>query len=361
MERKMETKEITKASPDKSSAWTCSHSGIQIVGLGRSVPSRRVTNEELSRTVDTSDEWIRSRSGIESRYFCGENESQTDLAERAARAALADAGITEENFNKIKLVIVATVTPEYAFPSTACLLQQRLGLPETIPAFDISAACSGFVYGLKIAADMLGASAPERRGEGEGGTGSRENGREEGYALVVAAEKLSGILDFNDRTTCVLFGDGAGAAVVKSVSGKALYSVLGAKGNTAALSCSGVGEDKDGQYVNMDGRAVFRFAVGIMEQILDDLSEASGVALTDADMIVCHQANARIIESVRRHIGLDRDRIAVNIQKYGNTSSASIPIVLSELKEAGRLKPGDRVFCTGFGAGLTWAGIYLEM
>lgn len=325
-------------------------SGIQIVGMGHAVPSVCVSNTDMGKKMDTSDEWIRSRTGIRERCFCGPGESLSTLAVQASREAIASAGIFPE---QIGLVITATVTPDCQVPSTSCLVQEDLGLPAGIPAFDINAACSGFVYGLQIVQAML---------------------PDDGYALLIGAEQLSRMLDFKDRSTAVLFGDGAAAAVLRKKKGVRFAAHLAAEGNRKALWAevpsqrplpAWPSEEGDRQRIpdwrlHMDGRAVFRFAVRVLSGEIRELERASGVSAEDIDQIVCHQANARILDYVRRERNLPEEKFYRNLDRYGNTSGASVPLALYDLWKMGKLRPGTRIFCIGFGAGLTWAGAYME-
>lgn len=343
-------------------------SGIQIVGMGHAIPSVCVTNTDLQKVTDTSDEWIRTRTGIRERHFCGEGETLTTLAVRAAAEAIASSGIRKE---QIQLVITATVTPDFQVPSTSCLVQESLQLPAGIPAFDINAACSGFVYGLQLVQALLP--------EGE-------------YALLIGAEQLSRMLDFEERSTSVLFGDGAAAAVLCKDPGARFYAHLAADGRRSALWAPVPsqnplpawnnfcrtrvlgGEQTKGQsrenhkeknrertepYLHMDGRAVFRFAVRALEEEIQTLENLSDVSAEEVDQIVCHQANQRIIDYVRKARHLPEEKFYQNLDRYGNTSGASVPLALYDLWNMGKLKPGTRIFCIGFGAGLTWAGAAL--
>lgn len=310
-------------------------SAPQILATGRCLPERVVTNQELSRRVDTSDEWVFSRTGIHSRRFCT-TERGVDLAERAARQALERAGLGPED---IGVCLVATFSPDYASPSMACLLQKRLGLREDTVCFDLNAACAGFLYGMKTAHALL-SDAP------------RPN------ALLVGCEVISRVLDMEDRNTCVLFGDGAGAAVLSRNEKAAWQTVFGSRGDSASIMVEGPGPERS--TVHMDGKAVFRFAVEVVEQSIRQLLEAEGCAINDLDLVVCHQANARIIDHVAKKLKAREGLFYKNMDRYGNTSAASIPIALDELVQAGRLKAGMRVLCVGFGGGLTWAGALLR-
>ncbi len=307
--------------------------GVKILGLGKALPKKRVTNDDMSRLTDTNDEWIRTRTGICERRFTSEGETDTTLAADAALAAIADAGIGLE---EIGLLITATTSPDHTVPSISCLVQEKIGLPKGIPAMDLNAACSGFIYGLETASALM-----------------RDIGIR--YALVIGTEELSRILDLEDRSTCVLFGDGAGAAVITLSDTCRSFFHLGADGDGTAITAPYGGK------VSMEGRRVFRFAVKIIPEELRILESVSGVSVEEIDNIVCHQANERIIEHVRNGLGLPYEKFFRNLSRYGNTSAASVPLALAEMKEQGMLKPGSRIFCVGFGAGLTWASAYLEL
>ena len=311
-------------------------SAPHILATGRCLPERVVTNEELNQRVDTSDEWVFSRTGIHQRHFC-EEETGLDLAVSAARQAMDRAGATAAD---IGVCLVATFTPDHASPSTACLLQRELGLEEDTVCFDLNAACAGFLYGLKTAHALL-ADAPRP------------------CALVVGAEVISRVMDHTDRGTCVLFGDGAGAAVVRRAEDRSWHTVFGSRGDPESIRVQGPGPVPSA--IHMDGRAVFRFAVEVVEKSIRQLLEKEGLAsVNDLDLVVCHQANARIIDFVAKRLGAREGLFFKNMDRYGNTSAASIPIALDELVQAGALRPGMRVLMVGFGGGLTWAGALLE-
>ena len=315
-----------------------------IVGWGMAVPDRVLTNHEITTMVDTTDEWIRQRTGILERRVASDEETTGTLSLGAARAALEVANLDPA---QLDVIIVATVTPDHAFPSTACLLQDALGAQKAA-AFDLSAGCSGFVYGLSIAADMLGSG----------------NHR---YALIVGAETLSRITDWTDRNTCVLFGDGAGAVVLQAspTSGGILSSVLGADGSGGELLILPAGGSavpttsetviKRQHFVQMQGRQVFRFATRIMAEAAEQALKKAGQEVEDVALIVPHQANDRILQAAARGLGVPEERMFSNLARYGNTSAASIPIALCEAIELGRVKRDDLIVCVGFGAGLTWA------
>mgnify|MGYP001386931721 FL=1 len=313
-------------------------------GIGSYVPERKVDNQELSKKVDTSDEWIRTRTGIKERRFAAENENTSDLALKASRRALEDAGVSPE---KIDLVVVATITPDMAFPSTACLLQHKLGIPK-VASFDLEAACSGFLYALDVADGML------------------SSGRYE-CALVVGAEKLSSIMDWEDRTTCVLFGDGAGAAVLtKEGEGAEMIGFqCGADGSNPSLLHQPAGGsmqpasqetvDSRGHFLKMNGREIFKSAVRVMERAAIELLEKHGFDKNEVDHVIPHQANARIVESLSQRLEIPLDKFYCNLYKFGNTSAASIPLALDEAYKSETFKKGDLGLLVAFGAGLTWS------
>ncbi len=309
--------------------------GLKIVSTGRALPAKVVTNDDMSRLVETSDEWIASRTGIRTRHFC-EGETQADLAAGAASAALERG---EVDVKDLCACIVATVTPDCSAPTSACLLQQRLGLPEDIPCFDMNVGCTGFIYALQVARGFL---LQSRRP----------------YALVIGAEALSHITDFTDRGTCVLFGDGAGAAVVTLEEGSLYAWTLGARGDAEAIFIEGPGPERP--YIHMDGQKVFRFAVEAVPHCIHALLEETGLGLEDIDWFVPHQANKRIIDHVAKKLKVPSEKFYQNMMRYGNTSAASIPIALDEMAEQGLLKRGQKILCVGFGAGLTWGGVLLE-
>ena len=322
-----------------------------IVGWGYQVPDKIITNHDLEQIVDTTDEWIRSRTGIEERHVAADpKETTASLAVAAARKALAVADVPA---SKIDLIICSTTTPEHTFPATACLVQDTLGAVNA-GAFDLSAACSGFVYGLSMARGQILAGDAE-------------------YVLVIGAETLSRFIDWTDRETCVLFGDGAGAVLVAAseVPGGIVATELGSDGSGgdalilpaggSAMPTSLETVSNGLHYVRMDGKAVFRFATRVMASATKKVLERAGYTIADVDLVVPHQANLRIIQSsVLNQLKIPEEKVFVNVQKYGNTSTASIPIALCEAIEAGRLKLGDKVVFVGFGAGLTWAACAIE-
>jgi 3-oxoacyl-[acyl-carrier-protein] synthase-3 len=315
-----------------------------IVGWGMSVPDRILTNIELSTMVDTSDEWIRQRTGMVERRIANDGETTFTLSLQAAQAALEVADLDPAHLD---LIIVATVTPDYVFPATACLIQDALGSAKAA-AFDLSAGCSGFVYGLSVASDMI------------------VSGRYE-HALVIGAETLSRITDWTDRGTCVLFGDGAGAVVLKAsdASGGVLSSVLGADGSggeVLILPAGGSAHPATAQtvaqrqhFIQMQGRPVYRFATRVMAEASKQALDRAGLNVKDVRLFVPHQANNRILQTAAKGLGVPEERMFSNLERYGNTSSASVPIALCEAIEQGRVQRDDLIVCVGFGAGLTWA------
>lgn len=311
---------------------------IGILGTGRCVPEHVYSNDDLSNMVETSHEWIASRTGIEQRYISKE-DTTSDLGAKAAINALENAQLKGED---IELIIVATMTPDAITPSTACLIQHKIGATKAA-CFDISAACSGFAYGLTTAYQFLKC-------------GTYKN------ALIIGAEILSKIVDWEDRNTCVLFGDGAGAVIIGEKQGADLLAMYngadGSGGHLLTSYTSFFGGDKN---IKMDGRKVYSFATSIIKKCTDEiLNKNKDVGIEDIDHYVLHQANIRIIQSVRRKLKVDEDKFYVNIQKYGNTSSASIPIALDEMNRLGKLRSGDKVFLAGFGGGLTWSSALLS-
>ncbi|MFO7572484.1 MAG: beta-ketoacyl-ACP synthase III [Gaiellaceae bacterium] len=315
---------------------------IGITGLGTHVPDRVVTNAELATMVDTSDEWITERTGIRERRFAADDEALTDIAMPAATAALADAGVEARD---IDLLICATVTPDMMFPTSSALLADALGMPKAA-AFDLLAGCTGFVYAIAQAYGMLASGLAHR-------------------ALVVGGDVLSKILDWEDRSTLVLFGDGAGAVVLERVeSGGFLGFELGADGGGGeSLWYPGSGsrhfEDPDA-FVKMNGREVFRFATRIMVYSAEQILAECGKTVDDVEVYIPHQANKRIIDYAVGKLGIAPERTIVNVDRYGNTSSGSIPLALADARDAGWLEDGTLVLMTGMGAGLTWGSALLE-
>jgi 3-oxoacyl-[acyl-carrier-protein] synthase III len=303
-----------------------------IVGIGRYLPEKIVTNADLEKVMDTSDEWIRTRTGIEERRIADDNTNSSDMGFAAAQKAIEDAGITPED---IDLILVATVTPDQPFPSVACMLQERLGAKKAA-AMDVSAACAGFMYGIITGKQFVESGAYK-------------------YVLVVGVEKLSKITDWNDRNTAVLFGDGAGAVIVGEVSeGRGILSFeLGADG-------TGSKHLYQDEYIIMNGREVFKFAVRQMGESCVHVLEKAGLTKDDVDFLIPHQANIRIMEASRQRLELPVEKMSKTVHKYGNTSSASIPISLVEEVEAGKIKDDDLIVMVGFGGGLTWGAIAIR-
>ncbi len=311
--------------------------GIKIKGTGRCVPEKTVTNADLAAIVDTSDAWITSRTGIHRRRHC-RGETHTSLCAGAARAALKKAGVPPE---EIGACIVATVTADTLVPSAACTLQRELGLPQDIPCFDLNAACTGFLFALHTMECLLNAS-PRK------------------FGLVVGADTLSRITNWEDRGTCILFGDGAAAAVVECREGwSSIGAELGCHGDDRLLRVPGV-ETGHRSLISMEGTRVFKFAVEAVPWCIDRVLARTGRTVEDVDFFVFHQANARIIDLAARKYRIPQSKYYKNIGEYGNTSAASIPLVLSELADLGRVGPGSLVLTVGFGGGLTWGGAMLE-
>ncbi|MGG0410526.1 beta-ketoacyl-ACP synthase III [Peribacillus simplex] len=304
-----------------------------ILGLGRYLPDKIVTNADLEKIMDTSDEWIRTRTGIEERRIANDDIDTSDMAYEAAKAALKNAEISAE---EIDLILVATVTPDQSFPSVACMIQEKLGAMKAA-AMDVSAACAGFMYAMITAQQFIKTGAYK-------------------HVLIVGVEKLSKVTNWEDRNTAVLFGDGAGAAVLGPVSeGKGVLSFeLGADGT------GGKHLLQEGDFIHMNGREVFKFAVRQMGESSLGVLDKAGLTKEDVDLLVPHQANIRIMEASRERLGLPLEKMTKTVHKYGNTSSASIPMALVEEMEAGRIKDNDLIVMVGFGGGLTWGAIALR-
>lgn len=316
----------------------------RIIGTGSSIPDRKVTNDDLANIMDTSDEWIYSRTGIHSRHLV-EQETTTFMASEAARKAMENAGVLPE---EIDLIIVGTVSGDMCYPSTACLVQAEIGAVNAV-AYDISAGCSGFLFALNAAHAYIQSGMCQ-------------------CALVIGAETLSKMMDWSDRSTCVLFGDGAGAAVVKAgdtgIRAVAQHSD-GASGGV--LVCKNRGSNNPFvtseiklDYTKMEGQEVFKFAVKMVPKCVQEVVEKAGLAVENVDYFLLHQANKRIIESVSKRLKVPMDKFPVNIEHYGNTSAASIPILLDELNRKNTFHKGDIIVLSGFGAGLTWGATLLE-
>ncbi len=315
---------------------------VTITGLGAYAPERVLANAELETLVDTSNEWILERTGIRERRIAAKEQALTDLAMPGCEAALAQAGLTGAD---IDLLIVATVTPDTSFPSAGAVLADKLGA-ENAAAYDLSAGCTGFVYALVQAYGMLASGLATR-------------------ALVVGGDVLSRIMDWNDRSTVVLFGDGAGAVVLERSEQPGFLALdLGADGSGGEHlwlpgSGSRIFEDAD-KYVKMNGREVFKFATRILVQSAEAVLERAGLTIGDVDVYIPHQANVRIIDHATKKLGIASDRVVINVDRYGNTSSGSIPLALAEAQADGRLQPGKLVLMTGMGAGLTWGSALMR-
>ena len=309
--------------------------GFQLLATGGALPGRTVTNEELSRMVDTSDAWIASRTGIRTRHWCTEAESAATLAIAAAKQALQRSGLAPAD---IGCCVCATLSAPDATPSVACQVQAALGLPENRPALDINAACSGFLYGMGVARGLLATLGGQ-------------------YALVIGCEALSRLMDPADRATCVLFGDGAGAAVFR-LADTPFALTLGARGSDV-LHAGGPSRAGPAP-TTMDGKAVFRFAVDALPKCLHAVLDETQRTLDEVDWVICHQANSRIIDHCVKALQADPAKFYKNMDRHGNTSAASIPVALNELAESNQLKPGQLLACIGFGGGLTWGGAILQ-
>jgi len=322
-----------------------------IAGTGSFIPEKQLTNEDLTKMVETNDEWITTRTGIKVRHIASDEQSTALLAAEAAKRAIQQAKINAED---IEMIITATITPEMVFPSTACFVQNMLGAKKAW-AFDLSAACSGFVYALSIAQQFVS-------------SGKYDN------VLIIGAETLSKITDYKDRKSCILFGDGAGAAVIKRGDKKGpkgiIYSTSGSDGaGWTALNCPAYGsrhpvgkplENPNSVYMYINGREVYQLAVRKIIETVEDCLTNCGISTGDIDLFIPHQMNARIIESVAKRLELPSEKVFINIDKYGNTSAASIPIALDECMRQGRIKKGDIVLLVAFGGGLTWGANVIE-
>ncbi|MCF2133190.1 MULTISPECIES: beta-ketoacyl-ACP synthase III [Burkholderiaceae] len=327
------------------------HSTIysRVLGTGSYLPPTRVTNQALAERlaqqgVETSDEWIVTRTGIRARYFASPEQATSDLALVAAQRAIAAAGI---DLQAIELIIVATSTPDFVFPSTACLLQDKLGIRNGGAAFDVQAVCSGFAYALAVADGLIR-------------SGAHRN------ALVIGAETFSRLLDFKDRTTCVLFGDGAGAVVLGASDQPGLLaSALHADGSHARILCTpgniNGGVIQGSAFLHMDGPAVFKLAVNVLEKVALEALAKADMSADQVDWLIPHQANIRIMQGTCRKLGLPSERMIVTVGEHGNTSAASIPLALDVAVRDGRIKPGDRVLIEGVGGGFTWGAAVIRM
>lgn len=321
---------------------------VGIIGTGMYVPDKVLTNKDLEQMVETNDEWIVTRTGIQERRQSAPDQATSDLAFKAAEKAIQNAGIKAEDLD---LIVVATVTPDMAFPSTACILQEKLGAKKAA-AFDVSAACSGFIYGLANASNFIALGMYK-------------------YALVIGAETLTKVTDYTDRGTCILFGDGAGAAVLGPVAeGKGFRSFeLGADGSGGDLlkiegggsRCPSTAESvqEKRHYIKMAGSEVFKFAVRIMGSAAEEALHKAGLEKKDVDLLIPHQANIRIIRSSLQRLELPEEKCMINLHRYGNVSAATIPMALAEAVEEGRVHDGDCLVFVGFGGGLTWGATVL--
>ncbi|MTI79841.1 MAG: ketoacyl-ACP synthase III [Firmicutes bacterium] len=320
-----------------------------ILGVGSYTPEKVLANKDIEKLVDTNDEWITTRTGIKERRIAGNDQVASDLGIEAGLAALKDAGI---NAMDVDLIIVATSTPDMHYPSTACIIQDKLGCKKA-GAFDLAAACTGFVYAAVVAEQFIKA-------------GTYKN------VLVIGTEVYSRVVDWEDRSTCILFGDGAGAAVFGPVAGDKGFKATtlgseGSGGDMLTLPCSGsripFGETESVNaraVVQMQGREVYKFAVRVMEEGTEEVLEKAGLAKDDIDLVVPHQANIRIIEHYAKKMKLPMEKIVANVDKYGNTSAASVPLALDEAYKQGRIKSGDNLLLLGFGAGLTWGAAVIK-
>ena len=321
----------------------------RIIGTGSYLPPRRLTNNDLAaelaqRGLETSDEWIVDRTGIHARHFAAPDVTSSDLALEASKNAIQAAGITAQD---IDLIIVATSTPDMVFPSTAAILQNKLGITNGCPAFDVQAVCSGFVYALTVADSMIQTGAAKR-------------------VLVVGSEVFSRILDFNDRTTCVLFGDGAGAVVLEASEEPGILAAeLHADGSHVGILCvpgnvSG-GKILGDPLLKMDGQAVFKLAVGLLDKAARATLEKAGMTDADIDWLIPHQANIRIMQSTARKLKLSMDKVIVTVDQHGNTSAASIPLALDHGVRSGQIKPGQTLLLEGVGGGFAWGAVLLKL
>jgi 3-oxoacyl-[acyl-carrier-protein] synthase-3 len=317
----------------------------RIAGTGRYLPERIMTNKDLEQVVDTTDEWIRTRTGIERRHIAADDQTTADLAEGAAREALAAAGVGPED---IDFLVVGTTTPDVVFPNVGCLLQERLGI-RGCPAFSVEAACSGFIYALSIADRFVATGQAQR-------------------ALVIGAETLSRITDYSDRATCVIFGDGAGAAVLESASEPGIISChLHADGHYKDLLYHPYGvskqqgpDDTEGSFIHMRGNEVFKVAVKSLESIVDETLAANAIAKSDIDWLIPHQANYRIIQATAKRLGMSMEKVVLTLQDHGNTSAASVPMALDVAVRDGRVKRGDLLLLEAFGGGFTWGSALIR-
>lgn len=315
----------------------------RIIGTGSYLPARVLTNHDLEKMVDTTSDWILERTGISERHMAADGELTSDLAQKAAERALEAAGIEAGD---IDLIVVATTTADRIFPSTACVLQSKLGIVNGCPAFDVQAVCSGFVYAVSVANNFI------RAGQAK-------------HALVVGAETLSRITDWTDRGNCILWGDGAGAVVLKASEEPGIIAThLHADGRYQDLLFvdGGISLKKEGAcYMRMSGNAVFKMAVNTLDAIVDETLEANGLSKSDIDWLVPHQANIRIIQATAKKLGMGMERVVVTVNRHGNTSAASIPLALDSAVREGKIKPGETVLMEAFGGGFTWGSVLVKM
>ncbi len=323
---------------------------IAIRGTGSSVPDARLTNADLEKLVETSDEWILSRTGIRERRMLSPDEATSDIATRAGQAALEMAGLGPGDLD---LVIVATLTPDMFTPSTANLVQRNLGGGRSIPSFDLNAACSGFVYGLDVSRCMI-ASGGYRR------------------VLLIGAESMTRFMDYQDRGTCILFGDAAGAVVLEKAEGEGgvlattlrsdgqYWDLIHMPGGAARRPASHEVIDRREHYIRMEGRQTFKVAVQSLEQVAIETLERVGWSIDDVDWVLAHQANRRIVDAATERLGVPSEKVPMNVERYGNTSAASIPVLLDECNRAGRFEPGHKLLLVTFGAGATWGASAIE-
>jgi 3-oxoacyl-[acyl-carrier-protein] synthase III len=322
---------------------------VGITGVGSHAPEGLITNQDLEKIVDTTDDWITSRTGIKVRHKSSDTEATSDMAVIAAQKALKNAGVKPE---EIEMIIMATITPDMPIPATACVIQHKLGC-KNAAAFDINAGCTGFAYAMAMAGGLIGCGKYNK-------------------ILVIGYESLTKIVDWTDRNTCILFGDGGGAAVVEPVEEGygILFDLLGADGSDAELiempgggsrnpaCCETV--DQKMHCIKMKGSEVFKFAVNAVAQAINDMSVKAGLSLDEIDLIIPHQANDRILESAAKKLKMPKEKFYTNLENYGNTSAGSIPLALDEALQKGLIKKGDNIFLVGFGAGMTWGGVAMK-
>jgi 3-oxoacyl-[acyl-carrier-protein] synthase-3 len=313
----------------------------RISGTGSYLPTKILTNAELERMVDTTDEWIFARTGIRERHIAASDEYTSDLGIAAAKKAIEAANIDVQD---IDLLIVATTTPDRVFPSTACLIQNQLGIKNNSPAFDVQAVCSGFVYALSVADSMIKTGAAKT-------------------ALVIGAETMSRITDWTDRSNCILWGDGAGAVILQASNEAGIITThLHANGSYEKLLTvpAGVSRQEGEKTMKMEGNAVFKMAVNTLDQIVDETLLANGMQKSDVDWLVPHQANIRILQATAKKLDMDLDKVVVTVDKHGNTSAASIPLALDTAVRDGRIKRGDVILMEAFGGGFTWGSALIK-